>query len=70
MEDSHYDMKEMKEMNPYLLGVVTKYIGVGSSTQISIFNHTIECTQTLLEFYIYAPYKSHDDAILSYLQHA
>jgi len=33
-------------------------------------NHAIECTRALLEFDMYAQYKSHDDAPLSYMEDA
>jgi len=55
-------------MNWYLLGVVTQSLRGGSPTQRPIFNRAIECTRALLEFYMYAPYKSHDDATLSYME--
>jgi len=57
-------------MSRYLLGVVTQCVRGGSPTQHPIFNHAIECTQALLEFYMYARYKSHDDATLSYMEDA
>jgi hypothetical protein len=37
----------------------------GSPAQRPIFSHIIEQTGTLLEFYLYARYKSHNDATLS-----
>jgi len=66
-EVSQWYGKEMKEMNWYQLGVVTQSLQGGSPTQRPIFNRAIECTLALLEFYMYAPYKSHDDATLSYM---
>jgi len=60
----------MKEMGRYLLGVVTQYQRGGSPAQRPIFNHAIECTWALLKFYMYAPYRSHDDATLSYMEDA
>jgi hypothetical protein len=57
-------------MSRYLLGVVTQSLRGGSPAQRPIFNHAIECTRALLEFYIYARYKSHDDATLSYMEDA
>jgi len=64
-EVSHWNGKEMKEMSVYLLGVVTQCLRGGSPAQHPIFNHAIEITPALLEFYMYARYKSHDDATLS-----
>ena len=64
-EVSHWHWKEMKEMIWYLLGVVTKSLQGGNPAQRPIFHRTIECTRAVLEFYMYARYKSHDDATLS-----
>ena len=69
-EVSQWNGKEMKEMSRYLLGVVTQSLRGGSPAQRPIFNHAIECTRALLEFYMYARYKSHDDATLSYMEDA
>jgi hypothetical protein len=69
-EVSQWNGKEMKEMSRYLLGVVTQSLRGGSPAQRPIFNPAIECTQALLEFYMYARYKSHDDATLSYMEDA
>jgi hypothetical protein len=69
-EFSQWNGKEMKEKSWYLLGVVTQSLQGGSPTQRPIFNRAIECTQALLEFYMYARYKSHDDATLSYMEDA
>ena len=60
----------MKERRRYLLGVVTQSLRGGSPAQRPIFNHANECTRALLEFYMYARYKSHDDATLSYMEDA
>jgi hypothetical protein len=65
-EDSQWNENEMKEMIRYLLAVVTHSLRGGSPAQGPIFNHTIECTLALLECYMYARYKSHDDATLCY----
>jgi len=60
----------MKEMSRYLLGVVTQSLRGGSPAQRPIFNRAIERTRALLEFYMYARYKSHDDATSSYMEDA
>jgi len=57
-------------MSRYLLGVGTQSLRGGNPTQCPIFNRAIECTRALLEFYMYAPYISHDDATLSYMEDA
>jgi len=60
----------MKEMSRYLLVVVTQSLHGANPAQCPIFNRTIECTRALLEFYMYARYKSHVDATLSYMEDA
>ena len=66
-EDSKWNGKEMKESSRYRLGVVTQSLQGRSPAQCPIFNCAIECTRGLLEFYIFAWYKAHKDATLSYL---
>jgi hypothetical protein len=56
------------EMSRYLLGVETQSLRGGNLAQRPIFNHAIECTRALFEFYMYARYKSQDDATLSYME--
>jgi hypothetical protein len=58
----------MKDMSWYLLAVVTQSLQGGSPAQRPMFNHTIQCTRKLLEFYMYSRYKSHDDATFSYIE--
>jgi len=60
----------MEDTSRYLLGVVPQSLRGGSPAQHPIFNRAIECTQALVEFYMYARYKSHDDATLSYMDDA
>ena len=60
----------MKEMTRYLLEVETQSRQGGSPAQCAIFNCTIECTRALLGFYMYAWYKTQDDATLSYIEDA
>jgi len=60
----------MKEMSRYLLGVVTQSLWGASPTQRPIFNHAIECTWALLEFYMYAQFQSHDGATFGYMEDA
>jgi len=55
---------------PVPLGVVTQSLPGVSPAQRPIFNRPIECTEALSEFYMYARYKSHDDATLSYMEDA
>jgi hypothetical protein len=58
----------MEEMSRTLLGVVTQSLRGASPAQCPVFNRTIECTQALSEFYLYAQFKSQDDATMSYMQ--
>jgi hypothetical protein len=69
-EVSQWNGKEIKEMRQYLLGVVTQSLRGRSPTQCPIFTCAIECTRALFEFYLYARYKSHDDATSSYMKDA
>jgi len=69
-EVPQWNGKEMKEMSWYLLGVVTQSLQGGNPAQRPVFNRAIECTRALFEFYMYARYKSHDDATLSYMEDA
>ena len=57
-------------MSRFLLGVIGQFLRGGSPAQRPIVNHAIECTQALLEFYMYAQHKSHDDSILNYMEDA
>jgi hypothetical protein len=69
-EVSKWNGKKMKEMSRHLLGVVSQSLRGGSPAQRPIFNHAIECTRALLEFYRYARYKYHNDVTLSYMEDA
>jgi hypothetical protein len=69
-EGSQWNGKEMKIMSQYLLGVVTQSLQGRRSAQRSIFNRAIECTRALIEFYMYAQYKSYDDATFSCMEDA
>jgi len=69
-EVSEWNGKKMKEMSRYLLGVETQSLHGGSPAQRPIFNRAIECKQALLDFDMYARYKSHDDATLSDMEDA
>jgi hypothetical protein len=51
-EVSQWDGKEMNVLSRYMLEVVTQSLRGGSPAQRPIFNHAIECTRALLEFYM------------------
>jgi hypothetical protein len=67
-EVTQWNWKQMKEMSWYLLGVVTQRPRGGSPTQRPIFTYAIDHTWALLEIYMYAPYRSHNDATLGYME--
>jgi len=69
-EVSQWNGLETNELSWYLLGVVIQSLRDGSPAQLPIFNRAIECAQGLLEVYMYAQYKSQDDATLSYMENA
>jgi len=62
--------KEMKEMSQYPRGVATQSLQGGSPALCPTVNRAIACTWQLLDFDMYLRYKSHDDAILCYMQDA
>jgi hypothetical protein len=70
VEFSHWHGKEMNEMSRYLLGVITQSLRGRRPAQGPIFSLAVECTQALLEIYMCSPYKSHDNATLSYMENA
>jgi len=57
-------------MSRYLLEVVTQSPQGGNPAQRPISNRAMECTQALLDFYMYARYKSHNDTTLCYMEDA
>jgi hypothetical protein len=59
---AQWNGNKMKEVSWYQHGVVTKSLGGRSPVQSSIFNPTIQCPWALSELYMYARYKSHNDA--------
>jgi hypothetical protein len=69
-EISHWNGKEMKQMSRYMVGDAIQSLRGGSPAQSPILNCAIECTQALLEIYMYARYKSDDDATWSYMDDA
>jgi len=70
VEVSQWNGKEMIEMSWDLLGVVSQSRRGGSPAQRPIFNRPLEYSQPLLELYMYARDKAHNDATLSYMKDA
>jgi len=52
----------------YLHGLVNQSLQDRSPRQCYLFNCAIECTRTLLEFYMDVMYSAHNDATLSYME--
>jgi hypothetical protein len=69
-ELSQWNRKEINGMSEYLLGVVTWSLRGGSPAQCLISNHPSVCSWALLQFYMYAQYKSDDDATFSQMEDA
>jgi len=67
-EVSQCNGKKMNGMSCDLLLVVTQSLRGGSPAQRSTVNRAIECTHALLEFYMYAWYKTHNNATFSYME--
>jgi len=67
---SQWNGKEMPEMSRYLHRVVTQTVRGLSPAQHPTLNHVIKFTPVLLQFDMYAWYKSQDDATLSYMEDA
>jgi len=67
---SELNGKAMEEMSRYLIGVVTQIVQGRCPTRHRIFKRAIESTWALFEFYMYARYKSDDDATLSFMEDA
>jgi hypothetical protein len=57
-------------MSRYLLRGVAQTLHSGSLTQHPIVTEVTQCTRELLELYMCARYKSHDDATLGYMKDA
>jgi hypothetical protein len=60
----------MTEMSSYLPGVGIQCPRGSSSAQHPKLNHPNDCTRAMLKFDLYAEYKSHNDAALSYMEDA
>jgi len=60
--------KVMKKLSRYLVGVATQSLRGGSPAQHPICNRAIEFIWVLLQFYMYARYKSHNNATLNNME--
>jgi hypothetical protein len=66
-EVSQWQGKEIKETSQCLLGVPTQTLQGQTPTQNPIFIRINWCTRDVSEAKIHTPYKSYDDATLSYM---
>ena len=60
-EVSHWNGGEIKMMIRFLVGVVRNALWDPSPSQCSVFDRAVECSRSLIEFYFYRQYESHDD---------
>jgi hypothetical protein len=57
-------------MTRFLVGVVRNTLQDPSPSQRSVFDRVVECSRSLIEFYFYCQYDSHDDEKLDLMDHA
>jgi hypothetical protein len=69
-EVSHWNGGEIKTMTRFLVGVVRNALRDPSPSQRSVFDRAVECSRSLIEFYFYCQYDSHDDETLDLMDNA
>jgi len=69
-EVSSWQGKEIKTMSQFLVGVLRCALRNPSPSQRGVFNESIKCCRTLVEFYFYAQYESHDEERLGLMDEA
>jgi hypothetical protein len=57
-------------MTRFLVGVVRNALRDPSPSQRSVFDRAVECSRSLIEFYFYCQYDSHDDETLDLMDNA
>ena len=57
-------------MTRFLVGVIHNALWDPSPSQHSIFDRAVECSHSLIEFYFYCQYDSHDDEMLDLMDDA
>lgn len=69
-EVSRWNGGEIKTMTRFLVGVVRNALRDPAPTQRDVFERAVECTRSLIEFYFYAQYDSHDEETLDLMENA
>ena len=69
-EVSWWNGGEIKTMTRFLVGVVHNALRDPTSTQRDAFERAVECTRSLIEFYFYSQYNSHDEETLNLMDNA
>jgi hypothetical protein len=69
-EVSRWNGGEIKTMTRFLTGVVRNALRDPSPSQRDVFERAVECTRSLIEFYFYCQYDSHDDETLNLMENA
>jgi len=69
-EVSRWNGGEIKTMTRFLVGVARNALRDPSPPQRDVFERAIVCTRSLIEFYFYAQYDSHDGETLDLMDNA
>ena len=69
-EVSSLQGKEIKVMSRFLVGVLCCALRTAAPSQRGVFDDAIVCCRTLVEFYFYAQYESHDGETLALMDDA
>lgn len=69
-EVSRWNGGEIKTMTRFLVGVVRNTLRDPTPKQREAFERVVECTRSLIEFYFYAQYDSHDEETLDLMDNA
>ena len=69
-EVSRWNGGEIKTMTRFLVGVTRNALRNPNPAQKAHFESALECTRSLVEFYMYCQYDSHDDDTLNLMEDA
>ena len=69
-EVSRWNGGEIKTMTRFLVGVTRNTLRNPNSAQKALFESAVECTRSLVEFYMYCQYDSHDTDTLNLMEDA
>ena len=67
-EVSRWNGGEIKTMTRFLMGVTCNTLRNPNSAQKALFESAVECTRSLVEFYLYCQYDSHDTDTLNLME--